>query len=84
MWRKATDVITGALRSPRDVPADEVSRRILDAILPQVTTVEELEALPDSALLVTDDGYVLQHFADQYSGVILPAFGTPLTVVWQP
>lgn len=64
--------------------AAEIAAEIIDAILPQVTTVEELEALPDSSLLVTDDGYVLQHFADQDPDVILRAFGTPLTVVWQP
>ena len=67
---------------------------ILDAILPQVTTVEEGAAVPWSAKLVSDDGLLFKvtisgqliglASRDRYDWqVALDNFG-PLTVVWQP
>lgn len=99
MVEKTLDEITRALRDPRDVPADELSRRILDAILPQVETVEELEALPiGTSLLRTDEtGAGLYDWCtDGRSGkprlwtgqYPIPASALadylPLTVVWSP
>ena len=71
------------------------SRAILDAVLPQVTTVEELEALPCPALLLGalvgrlpavfrwTNGQL--YYEDGSMRLTLQAseFG-PLTVVWQP
>lgn len=67
---------------------------VVDAILPQVTTVEELEALPDRSIVVdaldrvwtsTGDG---EPFLDcRYDAErTLPELAArgPLTVVWQP
>jgi hypothetical protein len=69
----------------------EVAGRILDAILPQVTTVEELEALPSDALLMSELGHfgrthdwLYWKQAARASRVATCCGPTPLTVVWQP
>jgi hypothetical protein len=66
------------------------ARKLLDAILPQVTTVEELEALPaGSVVLVAGDPFVRRswgwstptgHFASSWD---LANSDSP-PVVWQP
>lgn len=69
---------------------EHVARAVLDAILPQVTTVAELEALSMGSRLVDANGDV---YRPSGSGLILSESGTlirieraltPLTVVWQP
>ena len=57
---------------------------VLDAVLPQITTVAELEALPDRTLLVAADGFCLRWFDFMTSGLNLLADHGPLTVIWQP
>ena len=62
-------------------------RKVVDAILPQVTTVEELEALPGKSLLYgTASGsaeWVVWQPSWQDPQELLEMFG-PLTVVWTP
>jgi hypothetical protein len=76
-----------------EAEAKTIAESVLDAILPQVTTVEELEALPGA--LVVDGGnrkwevghYYLtsidkrQDLLRHYEAVEVLA---PLTIVWQP
>ncbi len=68
---------------------------LVDAILPQVTTVAELEALSNYSFVVGEDGpYMVRHLGSTY---LQQKFGEgwdcepkdalahgPLTVVWQP
>lgn len=73
----------------------ERARVILDAILPQVSTVAELEALPNTALLKSITGEVWQKSlpgwdclsedgtAGLYSSEAVASRG-PLTIVWSP
>ena len=87
-------------RGPGKHPgATKDAAAVVDALLPQVTTVEELEALPNgTSLLRTDEtgaglydwctggrGGLPKLWMDQYS---IPASSLaeylPLTVVWQP
>lgn len=69
---------------------------VLDAILPQVTTVEELEPLPAGALLKGADGDVWKAGRSRFdclsedwsrglsrAGQVIQR-SAPLTVVWQP
>ena len=76
-----------------EAPMQERTDRMLDAILPQVTTVEELEALPAQALLLgTNVGKFpavfrwtngqLYYEGGRFENLV-SVFG-PLTVVWQP
>lgn len=78
-------------------PCDEDrqgARDALDAILPQVTTAAELEALPTGTLLVERSGNVLcrhpcsngspAYLLTNPSPLIAPEFVLPLTVFWQP
>lgn len=77
----------------------KMAERALDAILPQVTTVEELEALPVGTLLVNSVGGVIRvshlpvgnpeirgYRSDEYTGRDPSNFldEKPLTVVWTP
>jgi hypothetical protein len=79
---------------PRDI-----ATAILDAIMPQVTTVEELEALPIRAVLISRlgitwgiyplaNGAVLLHPTNQKTPRFIPEVVLrdqgPLTVVWTP
>jgi hypothetical protein len=68
---------------------------ILDAILPQVTTVAELEALPPRTRLLGADGATWQRnstgswISDQYltrrsETLLALKKAQPLTVIWQP
>lgn len=63
-----------------------MAEAVIDAVLPQITTVAQLEALPVAALLVGDDGA-----DDRRDGWLSTIEFTgredlvfPLTVVWQP
>jgi hypothetical protein len=79
-------------RTPHDLDY-EVANKILDAILPQVRTEEELEALPDGAIVTTPwQSYrwratlrlllgAVDGFDHEPSGVLTDG---PLTVVWRP
>jgi hypothetical protein len=71
-----------------------VARQVLDAILPQVTTVEELEALPDGSVLADNLGAMLWRrrlqllrdiggngYDREPNDVLID---NPLTVVWTP
>jgi hypothetical protein len=69
----------------------QVAEAILDAILPQITTVEELDTLPNETVLVGADGYAFR----LEDGVLFAEDGAwhppnalresgPLTVVWRP
>lgn len=58
---------------------DPFIKGLLDAILPQVSTVEELEALPDGLLLMSDTGVTVRTPCLPFS-----LRHGPLTVVWQP
>lgn len=67
--------------------------RILDAILPQVTTVSELEALPKGVKVLDGRGYVHQidhlwkhHMAGYVANdtADLVRHLQPLVVIWQP
>jgi hypothetical protein len=61
------------------------ARAALDAILPQVTTVAELEALHDEAGLLTGDGRFYRAYMARLAPLHQDAHLTfPLTVVWQP
>lgn len=80
MVEKYVDLIEG---SPFGASYRDDAVAFLDAILPQVSTVEELEALPDGSLLVSEVGPV-QWYGDNSADVIFRAFGSPLTVVWRP
>ena len=72
-----------------------MATEVLDAILPQVSTVEELDALPAETLVVAADGYIyrrrrssvwtwycMSNGFDYRSSDVLD--GPALTVVWQP
>ena len=68
----------------------EKAEKIVDAILPQVSTVEELEALPTRALVLKDFGSYAQ---TEEAGSLARAVRTlghvflptkPMTVVWRP
>ena len=80
--------VAGALEgSPFGATYFDDAERVLDAILPQVTTVEELEALSGRSLLYgTASGQaepVLWQPSWQDPQEVLEMFG-PLTVVWTP
>lgn len=73
----------------------DIAHDVLGAILPQLTTVAELEALPKGAVVVSEDGFAYEHCGgrgfngwtalgggrEKTSGVAADA---PLTVVWTP
>ena len=63
----------------------EIAEAVVDAVLPQIHTVDELDALYQAAsrrtLLVDRDG--LPHRLSTVSAHVVELFG-PLTVVWQP
>lgn len=83
MVEKAALVLDAAY--PGEYVATEAARAVLDAILPQVTTVAELEALPSGSLLVTPNGEPVRHLYAhwQTERAWLETYGT-LTLVWQP
>lgn len=74
--------------------AGRTSEQILDVVLPQVRTVEELEALPDGALVASDRVVfrfrslllLLQnvHTALDHEPADVLIVEGPLTIVWQP
>ena len=95
-WR--TDAPGGTCSCGHQTPlgrscSEHVARVIPDAILPQVSTVEELEALPVGAVVVAPSGaaYELRPPGTWYglngwqmnARHLLPG-RSPLTVVWQP
>lgn len=57
---------------------------VLDAVLPQIATVAELEALPDGTVLLADDGFTMRWKNRMVSPLHLLADHGLLTVVWQP
>ncbi len=62
---------------------------VIDAALPQVTTVEELEALPIATQLVTEDGETdnAGYWAELARSSVadgVTQYFWPLTLVWQP
>lgn len=64
----------------RDAMRD-TAREMLDAVLPQITTIAELEALPLRTLLIDEHGGEYRigfHAHDSIERAL------PLTVVWQP
>jgi hypothetical protein len=65
-----------------------LASKIVGAILPQVTTVEELEALalPLGSMLVDDSGSGILHWGHYPRPVLERHIEThgPLTVVWRP
>jgi hypothetical protein len=79
-------------RTPHDLDY-ELAQQILDAILPQITTVDELEALPDGAMVAAPRQVyrwrarlgllygVVDGFDYEPSGVLTDG---PLTVAWRP
>ena len=82
-------------RSRSEMADERVAARVLDAILPQVSTVEELEALPFlSRLIGTGGAIVTRHRWSVHVDCFLWVGGTtakraleefgPLTVVWRP
>jgi len=66
----------------RDVMRDIVLE-VLDAILPQVTTVAELEALRPEALLLPEQGGVTVRSRSLMARAYVEGGGT-LTLIWQP
>jgi hypothetical protein len=81
MIKKATEV----LHVHRDDEFEPyVSEMILDAILPQVTTVEELRALPDDTLLINDSGSSFRWFSGERNEADIDWWidRLPMTVVW--
>ena len=85
-------------RSQSEMADERVAARVLDAILPQVSTVEELEALPDESVVMDDSngdswsrstaaGATLWHghgCPNPDTSSFLIEWAAPLTVVWQP
>lgn len=72
------------------------AQMVVDAILPQVTTVDELAALPEGAVVIDGNGHAWRKvnalsrwcwgawgYYTESSSAELVQFG-PLTVVWQP
>ena len=69
---------------------------VVDALLPQVTTVEELEALPSHTVIVTPEGGPLEKMQTKWlhMGALWASTAAevvecsrergPLTVVWKP
>lgn len=92
MVTKAADAILDRTQVPTSIT--DVARVVLDAILPQVTTVEELEALPEGALLANPGGVfswrarlkLLRGVSDwlDYEPADVFKVEGPLTVVWTP
>lgn len=68
------------------------ARAVLDAVLPQVSTVEELEALPDRVVVLDAEGCPFRRRgadwywpgSDDWYSVDEVAGCAPLTVVWRP
>jgi hypothetical protein len=62
------------------------AREVLDVILPQVTTMEELAALPDGTKLVGPYGAIVARYDDDPTHLweYWLRFDGPLTIVWQP
>jgi hypothetical protein len=94
MIEKAAEALLAACGACDDAEgrADHVrdARTVLDAILPQVSTFEELEALDPRSLMLKDfdtyaraeDAASLVRAARYLGRDFLPV--NPLTVVWQP
>lgn len=75
-----------ALRESTRREYREEAAAVLDVLLPQVTTVEELGSLPNSNTWLASNGVhpcKAPHRASFWRGYNFDAFG-PLTVVWQP
>ena len=92
LWCNECD---GVKCSSCDEQAIEFSNTVLDAILPQVTTVAELEALPKGSKLLGADGSTWQrnhvgswlsdnHLTRRTERLVTMKKTAPLTVVWQP
>lgn len=83
------DKAAEAIRTWDDSP-NISAEAVLNAILPQVTTVEELEALPDESVIVEEHGLSHQKVAGLWceAGSEMPGSSRtlllPATVVWQP
>jgi hypothetical protein len=73
---------------PTKITAKMLAPAVLDAILPQITTVEELEALPPLTVLISAGGTVITRQSgplDPEKLAIRAAVALlPLTVVWRP
>jgi hypothetical protein len=86
--RMLNDAIGAAcLAYPFDrLEAQDVASAILDAILPEVSTVEELEALPSYSVLISAGGTLFHRHSGPIVGLAGAAAAAlmPLTVVWRP
>lgn len=84
MVEKATEV----LHAHRDDEFEpQVAETILDAILPQVTTVAELARVPHGSILLGSNGEyrpVPLVFTEVANPADWIGWYAPLTVVWQP
>lgn len=56
----------------------ETVTRVADKLLPQITTAEQLEALPLGTWLLSEEGIAYRWYANSARDDL------PLTVVWQP
>ena len=88
------DLVMGAEDNPLHDENDlDAVRAVLNTVLPQVTTVAELEALPLGSIVVSHNGYPFERSFDnemsvggEFKGSVTDIVNTfaPLTVVWTP
>lgn len=94
MVEKAAEAISQTYEPGGPTTAEDKSaaRAVLDSVLPQVTTVAELEALPWGSVLLSQYGVAYIWYADENRFRVGNYRFTPfdaladgsLTVVWQP
>ena len=81
---KAAKVLAEIPPSLRSGPYADAAA-VVDVLLPQVTTVEELEALPNGTVLVGESGFPYWLTAgDDLTARTLLLHNGPLTVVYVP
>lgn len=94
---KAASAIRKHLPTVRPIVLTAMGTTIVDAVLPQITTVEELEALPSGAKVLDASGEVWRVVRWPYQTLFYSTVATlgvheaaeivargPLTIVWQP
>ena len=77
---KATDVVKA---HQGRVTYARVAEAVLDAVMPQITTADDLRALPYETLLVDFDGGAPARWTEHTDADDLMRHG-PMVVVWQP